>query len=184
MPLLAARLLIAFLWAAWLYPFAFRAPHHQNRESITVATPTRIGLLLECVGIALACIFGPDTPAGPVRIIAALVLWGVANVLAWKSIRHLGKQFRLHAGLYKDHALVRSGPYAVVRHPIYASLFAMLLCSALILAPWPWALAAIAVFVAGTEIRVQTEDKLLESRFGDEFRAYQKSVPAYVPFVR
>jgi protein-S-isoprenylcysteine O-methyltransferase Ste14 len=40
------------------------------------------------------------------------------------------------------------------------------------------------VFLVGTEIRVQTEDRLLAARFGEEFRQYRKHVRAYVPFVR
>jgi protein-S-isoprenylcysteine O-methyltransferase Ste14 len=45
--------------------------------------------------------------------------------------------------LYADHQLVRTGPYAVVRHPIYASLLAMLLATVVLLTPWlrapsPW----------------------------------------------
>ena len=36
----------------------------------------------------------------------------------------------------------------------------------------------------GTEIRVYSEEKLLASRFGKEFEAYRKAVPAYIPFVR
>jgi protein-S-isoprenylcysteine O-methyltransferase Ste14 len=86
--------------------------------------------------------------------------------------------------LYEDHELVRTGPYAWVRHPIYASLLAMLLCTLLLLTPWQWSLAALVVFLAGTEIRVRTEDRLLASRFQDVFREYRKKVPAYVPFVR
>ena len=79
---------------------------------------------------------------------------------------------------------MRTGPYALVRHPIYTSMLAMLLVTLLVLTPWPWAVVALAVFVGGTEIRVHTEDKLLESRFGEEFRRYRSSVRAYVPFVR
>jgi len=40
------------------------------------------------------------------------------------------------------------------------------------------------VFLAGTEIRVRTEDALLASRFPQEFEAYRRSVRAYIPFVR
>jgi protein-S-isoprenylcysteine O-methyltransferase Ste14 len=43
---------------------------------------------------------------------------------------------------------------------------------------------SIVLFVAGTEIRVYTEDGLLASRFGERFLAYRKRVPAYLPFVR
>ena len=108
----------------------------------------------------------------------------LAPILAWGAVRHLGKQFRWQAGLYHDHELVRTGPYAVVRHPIYASLLAILLGTLLILTPWPWMVVSLALFAVGTEIRVRAEDGLLESRFGEEFRAYRSKVPAYLPFVR
>jgi protein-S-isoprenylcysteine O-methyltransferase Ste14 len=45
-------------------------------------------------------------------------------------------------------------------------------------------LISLALFIAGTEIRVHTEDGLLASRFGDRFLEYKKRVPAYLPFVR
>ena len=64
-------------------------------------------------------------------------------------MKHLGRQFRVRAGLYVDHQLVRTGPYSVVRHPIYSSVLAMLLGTALLFTTWPWALAALALFVVG-----------------------------------
>jgi protein-S-isoprenylcysteine O-methyltransferase Ste14 len=45
-------------------------------------------------------------------------------------------------------------------------------------------LAALAVFVIGTEIRVRTEEKLLASHFGEEFTNYKRSTPAYIPFLK
>jgi protein-S-isoprenylcysteine O-methyltransferase Ste14 len=43
---------------------------------------------------------------------------------------------------------------------------------------------SLAIYIAGTEIRVRTEDGLLLSRFHDEFLAYRRRVPAYIPFIR
>jgi protein-S-isoprenylcysteine O-methyltransferase Ste14 len=179
-------LVVVVSWLAWAYPFIFRAPHNQKRPSITVIGPTRVGLLLEsgAIFMAFAVRLPADSPPGPERLLPALILGPVAAVLGWKSVEHLGKQFRVHAGLYADHELVTTGPYAIVRHPIYTSLLAMLLCSLLVFTPWPWAVLSLGVFVLGTEIRVRTEDKLLQSRFGEEFEQYRKRVRAYVPFIR
>ena len=58
-----------------------------------------------------------------------------AAILSWSCGAHLGRQFRVHAGLYEDHELVTHGPYAIVRHPIYTSLLAMLVCTLLLLTP-------------------------------------------------
>ena len=172
-------------WVLWAYPFIFRAPHVQRRESVTVIGPTRLGLLLEAAAIAVAFIRTPGSPrTHPAALLAALVFGIIGVTLAWTAVDHLGKQFRVHAGLYIDHELVRTGPYAVIRHPIYGSLLAMLLAVIVLLTPWKRALLSLALFAVGTEIRVRTEDRLLASRFGTEFAEYRKRVAAYIPFVR
>ena len=173
-------------WFAWAYPFIFRAPHFQKRASVTASKPSIVGLFLECLAIFTAFAFRlpPETGPGTARVAASLVFAGMAAVLSWTSVQHLGRQFRVRAGLYEDHELVRAGPYALVRHPIYASLLAALLCTLLLLTPWQWGLASLALFLAGTEIRVRTEDRLLASRFHQRFVEYRKKVPAYVPFLR
>ena len=177
---------LAVFWFAWGYPYLLRAPHNQRRPSITLSGPTRAGLLLECLAIfiAFACRLSPGDSPGIARIVAASVLGPIAALLSWFSVKHLGKQFRVNAGLYEDHELVRTGPYAIVRHPIYSSLLAILLCTLCLLTPWEWALLSLVLFVAGTEIRVHAEDGLLASRFGSAFYAYKRDVRAYVPFVR
>jgi protein-S-isoprenylcysteine O-methyltransferase Ste14 len=185
MVVLAWMVLVVF-WCAWAYPFIFRAPHNQKRPSITAIGPTRAGLFLESFAIflAFACRLPPEPSTEAWRIVAAAACGLFAAILAWTAVRHLGRQFRVHAGLYEDHELVTSGPYAIVRHPIYTSLLGMLVCSLLVLTPWRWAVVALVLFVAGTEIRVHTEDGLLASRFGERFFEYQRCVRAYVPFVR
>lgn len=171
-------------WIAWAYPFAFRAPHVQRRESITVIGPTRLGLLLEAAAVFLAFFRTGPIRTGPAWLLVGLIFGIIGAVLAWTAVTHLGKQFRVHAGLYVDHELVRTGPYAIVRHPIYASVLALLLTTMLLRASLPRAVICLALFVLGTEIRVRSEDDLLASRFGEQFAKYKKSVPAYIPFVR
>src|SRR5689334_14038793 len=95
--------LVAVGWFAWFYPFLFRAPHKQDRESITVAGPTRLGLLLECLAIFLAFVFREEAPAEGIQIAAALALIVACSVMGWTAVQHLGRQFRVHAGLYHDH---------------------------------------------------------------------------------
>lgn len=172
-------------WFAWAYPFIFRAPHYQKRPSITVSGPSLLGMLLEGMAIFAAFAFrlSPEAPPGALRMAAAAVFALAAAVLSWTSVHHLGRQFRIRAGLYQDHELIRTGPYAVVRHPIFASLLAALVCTLLLLTPWQWCVVSLALFFAGTEIRIRAEERLLASRF-PEFPEYRRSVPAYLPFVR
>ena len=105
-------------------------------------------------------------------------------MISWHAVRRLGRQFRVQAGLYADHELVNTGPYALVRHPIFASLLAILLSTLLLLTPWEWMAVSLALFLVGTELRIHTEDSLLAARFGEAFEEYRKNVKAYIPFVR
>lgn len=172
-------------WLVWCYVPIFRAPHNQKRPSITARGRTLLGLLFEMSGYFVAV--GWREPAAAVAwprlaICALAAPFGV--VVMWTAVARLGRQFRINAGIYVDHELVRAGPYATVRHPIYASMLLMLVATSMLWTRWPWMLAALALFLAGTEIRVATEDRLLASRFGDQFAAYRRQVAAYIPFVR
>ena len=182
----AALAEFAVCWVVWWYPFLFRAPHRQNRPSITLRGRTFAGLFLETIAFFLAFSFSLSisTPPAWPRIVAAMLLCPIAPVMGWTAIKHLGRQFRINAGLYEDHELVHTGPYAVVRHPIYSSLLTMLLATILLFTRWPWSLVSVALFIAGTEIRVHIEDGLLASRFGARFEEYKSSVPAYIPYLR
>lgn len=173
-------------WIAWWYPFLFRAPHSQKRPSITLALPSRIGLFLQTAAYVVAVAFHVpfDAPISTLRAIAGMIPGPVAVWMGWTAVKHLGRQFRIQAGLYQDHQLVRTGPYAVVRHPIYSSMLALLLAMLVVMTPPVWIAVSLALYITGTEIRVRTEDGLLRSRFPEEFAKYCKQAPAYIPFVR
>ncbi len=115
------------------------------------------------------------------RITLGTLFFIVASVLSWTSVRALGRQWRVDAGINADHALVRSGPYAIVRHPIYTSMLCVLLGTGLLVTNWLLFGIALVVFLAGAGIRMQVENRLLADRFGAEFTNYKRSVPAVIP---
>ncbi len=118
------------------------------------------------------------------RVAGSICFLAIASVLSWTGTRALGRQWRIDAGLSADHELVMAGPYRVVRHPIYASMLFLFAGTGLMMTP-PLLFAIAAVFfIAGTEIRVRIEERLLASRFGSTFADYRRRVPAYIPFVR
>jgi len=180
---LAALIMLDVCWLLWIPPVVVRVRQQRGKSSVASAGASLWGLLLE--GVAYFLAWFRTVRAGPEGcLIAAMILAPFSTALFWMAVKHLGRQWRIKAGLYADHELVRSGPYRVVRHPIYASMLGMLVATGLILTQWPLLLLALAFFVAGTEIRIRAEDGLLAARFGEAFRRYQTGVPAYIPFVR
>jgi len=180
----AATELVA-MWVLWLYPFMRKRFSGPKRHSNVMAHTGDWGLALESAGIFFAWLWLPNTPTpGIARMVASMVLAPVGTLFGWLAVRHLGKQLRILAGLYADHELIRTGPYAIVRHPVYASLFLMMVATGLLFARWQVLLLSVALYIAGTEIRIHAEEGLLRARFGEEFEEYRRKVPAYLPFLR
>ncbi len=109
----------------------------------------------------------------------ALVVAGVAFAL-W-AIASLGRHYDLVLEIHADHELVRLGPYALVRHPVYSGLglhFAgaclatgnLLLIAGTLLVSFP-------AFAA----RARAEEALLRERFGHAYDAYAREVGMFVP---
>ena len=173
-------------WFAWAYPFIVFAPHGQKREASTDVASTIAGFSLQgaAVFVAWTVRAAQSDPPGIARIVASMLLGPAAAAIAWGAVKQLGKQFRITAGVFTDHELVCGGPYRVVRHPIYASLLLLLVATLMLLTPPLWIGISVALFIAGTEIRINAEDRLLGFHFGGEFEKYRKSVRAYIPFIR
>ncbi len=116
------------------------------------------------------------------RLVVSILFFIAAIALVWTAARALGRQWRIDAGLNADHNLITSGPYRIVRHPIYTSMLCLLLAVGFLFTRLPWLALAVVFAVLGTEIRVRVEDGLLESRFGKQFEDYKRSVPGYIPW--
>jgi protein-S-isoprenylcysteine O-methyltransferase Ste14 len=120
----------------------------------------------------------------PMKITASAfaILAAVGSVLLiMAAVKTLGKEWSVTARLVEGHKLATSGPYAYVRHPIYAGMLGMLLATGLAISHWMALLAALAIFLMGTLIRIRREEKLLREAFGQEFDDYSRRVPAIVP---
>ena len=173
-------------WIAWYVAFVGPRKRAAQYKKVTSAPSSRWGIFVMMIGFAL--VWAHVRPAGfqksPPSLIASMLLGPPSVALAWSATRHLGKQWRFEAALSEDHELIRTGPYRFVRHPIYASMLGMLLATGFCRTWWPMLIGGVIAFIAGAEIRVRAEDRLLAGRFGDTFAAYRARVPAYIPFLR
>ena len=179
---IAGYALIGIGVLVWFAAF-FRA-HRNSSPANLVNRRARWGILLQ--GLSYTVLWQGHFWARPLpawRAVLSILLFSLATALSWTSARALAGQFRMDAALGADHRLVRSGPYALVRNPIYTSMLLVVLATATVIAAWPLFLVALLLFAVGTEIRVRTEEELLERRFGEEFLHYKREVPAYLPFL-
>ncbi len=176
---------LVLCWVAW--SLAFVKPRRQaaGRKKVVRAPASKWGIFLVMVSFALAWSY--VRPAGfeksRLSLVVSMVVGPPSVALAWAAARHLGRQWRYEAALSEDHELIQTGPYGWIRHPIYASMFGLLLATGTCRTWWPMFIAALIAFLAGTEIRIRAEERLLAERFQDSFIAYRSRVRAYIPFV-
>jgi protein-S-isoprenylcysteine O-methyltransferase Ste14 len=109
----------------------------------------------------------------------ALTIWSVW--FCYAAARALGKQWALMARVIEGHELIRQGPYAIVRNPIYLAMLIMLIAIGLTVSRWQALVGAAVVFAVGTVIRIRTEENLLRATFGAKFEDYARRVPAFLP---
>lgn len=112
---------------------------------------------------------------------ALILLTGLAGY-QWGHY-HLGKMFggstSFGAQLYADHKLIQSGPFAIVRHPMYLSL--QIACFGALLLYRNWATLFLAIGFLGLVFRAKREEIVLAAEFKDAWNQYAKRVPFWIP---
>lgn len=135
---------------------------------------------------ALAKLFlGRDADLGPGRWDTGLALagvslaWAGAALAVWAKLT-LGRWFSASFGVKPDHELITTGPYAIVRHPMYAALLTMGVGFALA-ANSAVTLGVAVLFTVPFTLHTYIEEQLFVKHFGDEWREYAARVPRLVP---
>lgn len=184
----AAAMFVAFVVIAAAIILDFAAYHRQDRAvarsgTSLVETGTMAAFFVAYYavlraglgGIALA---GPWRTAGVVIGLVLVVAGVVFNV--WGRVL-LGSSWANQIRIYEDQRLITRGPYAVVRHPLYASLVWIFVGGSLVYANPVALVLALGVFVPMMVVRAYKEDALLAERFGEDHRAYRARTGMLLP---
>jgi len=180
------RLLYLLLAAVWLgsLPFVKRNIQQQSISSTLQNT------MVLSVGVFL--LFGssstPDwfnQPLFTVTFPIALAGLGLAicgiGLSIWARLI-LGEYWSSFPSLKQNHRLIVTGPYRLVRHPIYTGLLLALLGSALQYGLVRSFLAVLTCAV-GLYLKVTAEEEFMVQRFGEAYLRYCRKVSALVPYL-
>jgi protein-S-isoprenylcysteine O-methyltransferase Ste14 len=151
-----------------------------RRTERTESFGSRYGILfLEIVGFAL--VFMDETEFGILgrRVFPRTYVLGVTGVvLTWAGIAlalwarwHLGQYWSARITIKEDHKLIRTGPYARLRHPIYSGLDLAAIGSALAIDRWR-CVAGVCLIILGYWIKARREEAMLTAQFGADFQEH------------
>jgi len=185
----AAAIIAGLLFGAAV--FAKRLSSHRSAEGLTAARSrlSIVGIGIQSAGfvVAMAAPVKFTTPSYSLRSIflaAIVVALGMAGALLFdRSAKALGANWSLVARMREEHQLVREGPFARMRHPIYFAMLLLLIALSIGLGHIWGLIAAIPLFVVGTLIRIREEERLLRQQFGDAYDSYARETPAFIPFI-
>jgi protein-S-isoprenylcysteine O-methyltransferase Ste14 len=95
----------------------------------------------------------------------------------------LGQYWSARVTLKVDHRLIRSGPYAHIRHPLYSGLLVAMAGTALVVGEWR-ALIALLITILEFSRKATKEEALLSTEFNDEYQEYRKHAGFLTPRFR
>jgi protein-S-isoprenylcysteine O-methyltransferase Ste14 len=178
------------LWIVWLITWVLAAgwsarvaAHHD----LGAESPSRV-LTLAALVMFIASAW--PAPAGQLWMTPAPLGWalfavaGIGLVFTWAARLHLGPLWSNTSAPTEDHRIVDTGPYGLVRHPVYAGL----LLAAIATAAERGRIEAIAgalTLIAAVSLRAKLEERSLRRDLSDEaYAAYRARVPMLVPFAK
>lgn len=97
----------------------------------------------------------------------------------WARV-HLGRNWSASVTVKEKHELITSGPYAIVRHPIYSGLLLAFLGTAVALGELR-GLLALAIAAASFWPKLRREERFMVKQFGDAYEGYRQRVAGLIP---
>jgi protein-S-isoprenylcysteine O-methyltransferase Ste14 len=119
-------------------------------------------------------------PARVVFIAAGLALHVLSFALAVWARGHLGRQWSGAITVKVDHQLIRTGPYRLIRHPIYTAMLGMSLGTAIVSGELH-ALLGFAIMAFAYARKIPLEERSLGEAFGPAYEQYRAQSRALVP---
>jgi protein-S-isoprenylcysteine O-methyltransferase Ste14 len=183
------RLLVSVLWIAWIVYWVVSARDvkpTRSPEPLASRLQHRVPMVLVAFLLA-APRWQPRVltrrflPAGAVFPLLGAILVAAGLGFSIWARRHLGRNWSAHVVVKEGHALIRSGPYAHVRHPIYTGILLAFLGTAVAIGEWR-ALLAVTFALLAFVLKSRLEEGRMRQTF-PEYEQYQRETAALIPFI-
>jgi protein-S-isoprenylcysteine O-methyltransferase Ste14 len=177
--------LVCWLVASWyVKPTRRRESSATRFLTLALTLPAAVLLALPAAWLPwwllwLSARFVPDT-AITYGLGLLIVIAGLAFAI-WARF-YLGRNWSGTVTVKQDHELICSGPYAIVRHPIYTGLLAAMLGTAVVFGEWR-GLVAVGFLTAAYLFKLRREERFMVESFPDAYPGYRARVPALIPFL-
>jgi protein-S-isoprenylcysteine O-methyltransferase Ste14 len=185
---LVYRILFPAMWLSWALYWWLAARGAKNTERrepvgsrlLHVLPLMLAGYLLWADHVPIPFLGAPLFAWAPWQFwVAALVTASGLGFAVWARM-HLGRNWSGTVTVKQDHELVQTGPYALVRHPIYTGLLLAIIGTAFARDDWRGVLAVLIAWAALWR-KLRMEERWMVEQFGERYVEYGRHVPALIP---
>jgi protein-S-isoprenylcysteine O-methyltransferase Ste14 len=183
--------LLALIWLAWVVSWVVAAfwsgrtkTHVPTWNSWVYRFPILLGAIFLMPATAHAFGASPLYDVGNVGtyVLALVTVLGIS--FTWWARIHLGRFWSNAITHKEDHRIIDTGPYGMVRHPIYTGLIIAILATGIAVATWTAIIGALCICF-GEWQKARMEEGFLSAELGPEaYGNYSRRVPMIVPFLR
>jgi protein-S-isoprenylcysteine O-methyltransferase Ste14 len=124
---------------------------------------------------------GPLPSSAPFDILGLVFALAGLSFMVWARV-YLGSNWSPTAVLKENQELVTSGPYALVRNPIYLGLTIAVIGTGVVFGGYR-VLVSITFVLLFSWVRIREEERLMSDQFGSVFQSYKERVWAFLPGV-
>lgn len=165
-------------------------PAFSIQETVTNKTTDRFSiviiLLVSIISVSSSLIewaYFNNRPSNVVFTALGILMICSGIVFRVYSITTLGKYFTATARATNQHILIKTGPYSIVRHPSYLGAIIVMAGVPVFLNNIVTLFTTIILLTIAYVVRINTEEKLLNSFFGEEYRQYSVHVKKLIPYI-
>ena len=178
------------VWILFLVYWQIKAIHTKTTQRLEPVASRILRVFLFVIVIALLSTtriplrwlylqLWPDGPL-PFWLGAAVTIAGLLFAV-WARV-HLGRNWSRSVTIKQGHELITTGPYAVVRHPIYTGILVGFLGTAIALSQVR-GLIAFALILLVFWIKLRMEEQWMRSQFGETYANYAQQTAVLVPYL-
>jgi protein-S-isoprenylcysteine O-methyltransferase Ste14 len=188
------------VWVVWLVSWLMASAWAERAVKRPAVSSEIVYRVLTIAGALL--LFGVNVRSGRGAVYRA---WPVLSAVLWQSSRsanwalcgvmvagvafawwarlHIGRLWSSSVGRKADHHVVDTGPYRLVRHPIYSGVLLSIYVTG-VMRGTVAAVLGMAVITAGFYVKARLEERFLRQELGSAYDDYARRVGMLIPFLR
>jgi protein-S-isoprenylcysteine O-methyltransferase Ste14 len=178
------------VWMTFVLYWRIKAADSKSTQRIEPLASRVLRSVIGLIGVILLVV-----PSIPLPLLYRQ-LWHVSLAIFWLGAAitvagllfsvwargYLGTNWSSAVTIKQNHELITTGPYALVRHPIYTGILTGFLGMAIDIAQ-PRGFIVVALFFVIFWLKLRREEQWMRSQFGDTYTAYARHTAALVPYL-